>query len=184
MRPRPRPRPEGPRPRPRPNPRGRGRKVYRYGSVNDSCNYVTYFGYVIKKCQQNRATYKTVRDNYSNSQNYLFTSSQFREPSYTLKIQGFPTACWTSLECRAVYYATTELHIFYGIRLSCRSCALNKSTSHTCLKTFIRLVIQILKQYSNTQPVGEQNVATNLGITSGCVLECCFSSHTCITKLL
>ena len=54
-----------PRPRPRPNLRGRGqrvrgRKVYRYGRVNDSCNYVTYFGYVIKKCQQNKATYKTV----------------------------------------------------------------------------------------------------------------------------
>jgi len=57
-RPKPRPRPEGP--RPRPNHRGRGRKVYRYGRVNDSCNYVTYVGYVIKKCQQNRATYKTV----------------------------------------------------------------------------------------------------------------------------
>jgi len=27
--------------------RGRGRKVYRYGRVYDSCNYVTYFGYVI-----------------------------------------------------------------------------------------------------------------------------------------
>ena len=39
-----------PRPRPRPNHRGRGRKVYRYryARVNDSCNYVTYFGYVIK----------------------------------------------------------------------------------------------------------------------------------------
>ena len=35
-------------------------RVYQYGRVNDSCNYVTYFGYVIKKCQQNTATYKTV----------------------------------------------------------------------------------------------------------------------------
>jgi len=67
------------------------------------------------------------------------------------------------------------------------------------LKTFIRLVIQILKQYSITQPkvvpklvfwsraqhhvttslmklaVGERNVATNLGTTSGCVIEYCFS---------
>ena len=60
-------RPDITRPRPRPNlrgrgqrVRGRGRKVYRYGRVNDSCNYVTYFGYAIKKCQQNKATYKTV----------------------------------------------------------------------------------------------------------------------------
>jgi len=59
-RPKPRPRPEGPRPRPSHRGRGRGRKVYRYGHVNDSCNYVTYVGYVIKKCRQNRATYKTV----------------------------------------------------------------------------------------------------------------------------
>jgi len=38
-----------PRPRPNHRGRGRGRKVYRYGRVNESCNYVTYFGYVIKK---------------------------------------------------------------------------------------------------------------------------------------
>jgi len=67
------------------------------------------------------------------------------------------------------------------------------------LKTFIRLVIQILKQYSTTQPgvvpklvfwsraqhhvttslmkltVGERNVATKLGTTPGCVVEYCFS---------
>jgi len=40
------PRPDITRPRPKPNLRGRGQKVYRYGRVNDSCNYVTYFGYV------------------------------------------------------------------------------------------------------------------------------------------
>jgi len=40
-------------PRPRPNHGGRGRKVYRYGRINDSCNYVTYFGNVIKGGQSN-----------------------------------------------------------------------------------------------------------------------------------
>jgi len=44
-----RPRPEGL--RPRPNHQGQGRKVYRYGRVNDSCNYVTYFGYVAARTQ-------------------------------------------------------------------------------------------------------------------------------------
>jgi len=59
-----------------------------------------------------------------------------------------------------------------------------------CLKTFIRLVIQILKQYSITQPgvvpklvatfrSGELHQAcghaTNLGTTPGCVIEYCFS---------
>jgi len=44
------------------------------------------------------------------------------------------------------------------------------------LNTFIRLVIEILKQYSTTQPgVVPKLVATNLGTTPGCVVEYCFS---------
>ena len=82
--------------------------------------------------------------------------------------------------------------------------------ARTYLQTFIRLVIQILKQYSTTQPgvvpkcwsraqhhvttslmqlaVGEQNVAINLGTTPGCVVEYCFSNCpnilTCFIKLI
>ena len=40
---------------------------------------------------------KNCCDNYSNSQSSLLISSQFRQPSYILKIQSFPTECWTSL---------------------------------------------------------------------------------------